>query len=370
MNCLRWRVKMKNNNENQDDEIRVCRNGLVPLADRKFLVDSSNKEDFLLTINPNTAKTVKGVLLKVDKFENAINKSVYNFNLAEVDELIENEFVHKSIASIRSSISYIKKYINYCIEHNLTVLNPFEIIVDYSQYVDKNAMENKYLTYDEVQDIENKIVNFNDKCMLELLFNGLKPEELVELKEMDIDFDERSILAIDKNGNHRKIFGCSDRCFELLKYTINQQTYLLNNGCSYSRKDPNKQYKNGLGVRELAFPNSIYIFKTAGSKKDDTPMETKGLQARVRVIREWVGNQYLTVTNLYFSGILHEAYNIMKQNDVKELDRYTVARIADKFNYCQAYIPDSKDGHLIINARVGTLQELIREGVKSIYFTE
>lgn len=361
---------MINKMEDNKKDVRICRNGLVALTDRKFVVDSEVKEEFLLTLNPNTAKTVKGVLLKVDKFEKIINKSIFDFNLEEVNELIENEFSHKSIASIRSSISYIKKYINYCIEHNLTTLNPFDIITDYSQYVDKNAMENKYLTYRDVQEIEEKLVNFNDKCMLELLFNGLKPDELTLLKEIDIDFNEKSIVATDKKGNIRKIFGVSNRCFELLKLTINQQTYLLNNGSSRSRKNPNKEYKNGLGVREMRFPESVYIFKVAGSKKIDTPMEQKGLQARVRVIREWVGNPYITVTNLYYSGILHEAYNIMSRERVKEIDRYTVAQIADKFNYCQAFVPSDKDGHLVVNARVGSLQEIIRNGIKNVYLNE
>jgi hypothetical protein len=129
-------------------------------------------------------------------------------------------------------------------------------------------------------------------------------------------------------------------------------------------------YTNGLGVRELAFPESVYIFKTAGSKKIDTPMEQKGLQARVRVIREWVGNSYITVTNLYYSGILHEAYNIMRKKQIKELDRYTVAQIADKFNYCQAFIESEDGSHLVINARVGALQVLIREGIKSVYLNQ
>ena len=356
--------------KSKKEEVKICRNGLVALVDRKFKIDEDNKEDFLTTLNPSTAKTVKGVLLKVDKFESTINKSVYDFNLEEVNELIENEFSHKSIASVRSSVSYVKKYINYCIEHNLTALNPFEIITDYSQYVDKNAMQNKYLTYQDVKDIEERLVNFNDRCMLELLFNGLKPDELIALKETDIDFEEKSIVATDKKGNVRKIFGCSDRCFELLKLTISQRAYYLNNGSSQSRKDPNKTLHNGLGVRTLAFPESVYIFKTAGSKKIDTPMEQKGLQARVRVIREWVNNPYITVTNLYHSGILHEAYSIMKQQKIRELDRYTVAQIADKFNYCTAFVPSQNGDHLVVNSRVGRLQELIREGVDSLYLNE
>lgn len=352
---------------NKKKEVKICRNGLVALEDRKFEIDSSNKEDFLNTLNPSTAKTLKGVLLKVDRFEKLIGKSVYDFNLAEVNELIENEFSYKSVATVRTGISYIKKYINYCIEHNLTTLNPFEIITDYSQYVNKSAMENKYLTHQEVREIEEKLVNFNDRCMLELLFNGLKPDELINLKETDIDFKEKSIIATDKKDNVRKIFGCSDRCFELLKLTISQQAYYLNNGTAQSRKDPNKILRNGLGVRTLRFPESVYVFKTAGGKKADTPMEQKGLQARVRVIREWVGNPYITVTNLYHSGILHEAYSMMRDKGVKELDRYEVAQIAGKFNYCEPYVPTGDDGHLVVNPRVGSLQELIRMGIESIY---
>ena len=352
---------------NKKKEVKVCRNGLVALEDRKFEIDSANKEDFLRTLNPSTAKTLKGVLLKVDRFEKLIGKSVYDFNLAEVNELIENEFTYKSVATVRTGISYIKKYINYCIEHNLTTLNPFEIITDYSQYVNKSAMENKYLTYQDVREIEEKLANFNDRCMLELLFNGLKPDELVNLKETDIDFAEKSIVATDKKDNVRKIFGCSDRCFELLKLTISQQSYYLNNGTAQSRKDPNKILRNGLGVRTLRFPESVFVFKIAGGKKIDTPMEQKGLQARVRVIREWVGNPYITVTNLYHSGILHEAYSMMRDKGVKELDRYEVAQIAGKFNYCEPYVPTGDDGHLVVNPRVGALQELIRVGIESIY---
>jgi integrase len=231
-------------------------------------------------------------------------------------------------------------------------------------------MENKYLTYLEVKEIEEKLANFNDRCMLELLFNGLKPDELIRLKESDINFEEKSIIATDKKGNIRKVLGCSDRCFELLKLTISQMVYYLNNGTAQSRKDPNKILRNGLGVRTLRFPESVYIFKTAGSKKNNTPMEQKGLQARVRVIREWVNNPYLTVTNLYFSGILHEAYHLMQEQHTKELDRYTVAGLADKFNYCEAYVPSGNDGHLVVNARVGALQELIKTGVESVYFNK
>lgn len=355
--------------DSRKQEVKVCRNGLVALSDRKFEIDSANKEDFLNTLNPNTAKTVKGVLLKVDKFEKILNKSIYDFNLAEINEMIENEFSYKSVASVRTSVSYIKKYINYCIEHNLTTLNPFEIITDYSQYVNKSAMKNKYLTYQEIKEIEGKLVNYNDRCMLELLFNGLKPDELVNLKETDIDFEENSIIATDKKGNIRKVFGCSDRCFELLKSTISQQSYYLNNGTAQSRKDPNKILKNGLGIRTLPFPESIYIFKTAGGKKVNKPMEQKGLQARVRVIREWVNNPYITVTNLYRSGILHEAYATMREKGVKELDRYEVAQIAGKFNYCKPYVPTDDDGHLVVNPRVGSLQEIVREGVESVYLT-
>ena len=45
--------------------------------------------------------------------ENEIGKSAYNFSLQNANELIESEFSNKSVASIRSNISYIRKYINF-----------------------------------------------------------------------------------------------------------------------------------------------------------------------------------------------------------------------------------------------------------------
>ena len=58
---------------------------------------------------------------------------------------------------------------------------------------------------------------------------------------------------------------------------------------------------------------------------------------------------------------------MMRDKSSNELDRYEVAHFADKFNYCEPYVPTGEDEHLVVNARVGSLQELIRIGVKTIY---
>lgn len=58
---------------------------------------------------------------------------------------------------------------------------------------------------------------------------------------------------------------------------------------------------------------------------------------------------------------------MMRDKSSNEFDRYEMAQIAGKFNYCEPYVPMGEDGHLVVNARVGSLQELIRIGVKSIY---
>ena len=348
-------------------EVKICRNGLVALSDRKFMIDSELKEEFLLTLNKNTSKTVKGTLLKVDGFEQKLNKSVYNFSLQEANELIESEFSFKSIASVRTNISYIRRYINYCMEHNFTNINQFNLITDFKQYVDKNAMENKYLTYEQLTEIEDKLVNSCDKCMLELLFGGVKPDECVNLRIKDIDFKERSIILTDKNGSQRKVFGFTDKCFELLRNTTEQTSYLLNNGTNVNRKNPNKVANNGLGIRALPFPKSEYVFKVAGGTIENEPMRKRGLQDKVRIVRDWVNNPYITVTNLYLSGILYGAYLIMKEKNVKELDRYTVAQLTDRYNYCRGFIEDKNDGHLIVNSRVGRLQEIIKNGIKVTY---
>jgi integrase len=350
-----------------NEEVKICRNGLVALEDRKFMVDSELKEEFLTTLNSNTAKTVKGILLKVDKYEKDINKSAYNFSLQDVNELIESEFSNKSIASIRSNVSYIRKYINYCIEHNFTNINQFNLITDFAQYVDKNAMENKYITYEQLLKIEDMLVNFCDRCMLELLFSGVKPDECINLKAQDIDFYNKTLILTDKKNNKRKVLGMDDRCFELLRLTINQEEYYINNGSNQNRRNPNETFGQGLGIRTLKFPKSEYVFKTVGGKKENEPMRARGLQDRVRIIRDWVNNPYITVTNLYLSGILYEAFKLMSKYKVKELDRYTVAQLADRFNYCKGFVADKTDGHLVVNSRVGRLQEIIRNGIKSIY---
>lgn len=344
------------------NEVRICRNGRIALEDREFSIEKNKKESYLLSIeNIGTRNNVKGALLKLDDYEKVLEKFIIDFSLHECEDFLIS-LNSKSKQSVRTFVSIIKKYLTNAYSNEILKNVEFLKIKDFEKYINHIEFGEKCITYRQLLKFENVILNSCDKCLLELLFNGIKPDEITLLKPEDFDFVNREIKVTDNKGKVRVIRGCTDRCFELAQKTIRQKTYVINNGSAVNRRNHDEVFQNGLGVRQEEFPESIYLFKSTDEIDVNKPVSTKFLQARVRVMRDWINNKNISVKSIYQSGVLHAAYEMMQKTTVKELDRATVAMLAERFNYCKAYREDG-----VIDASVGRLQDLIKVGVKHIY---
>ena len=344
------------------EDVRICRNGRIALEDRTFSIDKNNKENYLLGIeNIGTRNNVKGALLKLDDYEQAHRKHIIDFSYEECEEFLSS-LNSKSKQSIGSFVSKIKKYLTTIYSNDVLENVAFLKVKDFEKYINREEFGKKCITYRQLIKFENIIYNSCDKCFLELLFNGIKADEITTLKPEDIDFINRTIKVTDNKGKSRVVKGCTDRCFELAEKTIKQKTYVLNNGSDINRRNHDEVFQNGLGIRQEELPESIYLFKSTDGTDCNKPVSTVFLQNRLRVMRDWINNKSISVKSIYQSGILHAAYEIMQKTTSDELDRATVAMLAERFNYCNAYTDDG-----VIDASVGRLQDLIKVGIKHIY---
>lgn len=337
-------------------EVRVCRNGRIALEDREFIIEKNKKEQYI-QIKPY----VKSDLLKLDDYEVLLQKPIVDFSFEESEKFLF-WLNSKSKSRVGSFFSVVKKYIIKAYGEDVYKGTAFSTINNFEKYINHEQFSEKCITYRQLLEFENVIFNSCDKCLLELLFNGIKADEITRLKPEDFDFVNRTIKVIDKKGKTRIIKGCTDRCFELAEKTIKQKTYVLNNGSAVNRRNHDEVFQNGLGVRQTEFVDSTYLFKSTQRNELNKPVSKTFLQAKVRCMRDWIENESISVTSIYQSGILHAAYEILQKTAADTLDRATVAVLAERFNYCNVYNADGK-----FDASVGRLQDLIKVGMNHIY---
>jgi hypothetical protein len=326
-----------------------AKNGKIRLEHRQFIWEPNVKEEFLSKERETTRKTLKGILLKVDSYEFQTNKSVYDLTLEERDDLIYTQFKNKSIDVVRSNISYISRYINYCIGINLVRHreNRFALLMtdEMDKFVDLQAMQTKYLSKEERLLAQEKLVNPSDKLILQLIPLGIRGrteegntcEELINLRVVDVEESSvsKELNVINNDGEGRTIL-IDNRTIELLKETINTKIYVLNNGKDVSRKKQDKLLKRS--GRVLPIEETDWVFRTAGKNKGEK-VKPQFFNTRIRMIRDWIENPYMTVTNLYFSGMIDMAEKIMEEKGKLEIEDYI--KIKDYFDY----------GKPIINAK-------------------
>lgn len=321
------------------------KNGKIRLEDRVFVWQTEVKEEYLSTKRTSTGRTIKSILLKVDEYEQNINKSVYDFNLDERDDFLLTKFTNKSKGSVRSTISYVSDYIDFCISKNLIKHheNRFAIILssEIENYVNIQAMKMKYLSKEERIEFQDKLVNPNDKLILELIPLGVRGrternntnEELINLTNKDAYNAEktRQLIVRNNDGEERTIDNLEDRTIQLLLQTARQNEYVLNNGSNRNRKRKDIVLSRGMGQKTFKMIDSEYLFKACGRGKPEK-VRPEYFNVKLVTIRNWIENSYINVTNLYFSGMIDYAIKLKEQKG-EDLSKEDYMQIVRYFDY-------------------------------------
>ena len=328
------------------------KNGKINMAERKFTHDADIKEDFLKDIKPSTAKTIRSILFKVDEYEELIGKSIYDFNFDERDDFFVSMFSNKSKGVINTTKSYLVKYINYCIDNNFVrhMDNRFNLISkeDIDKYIDDTAMKMKYLSKEEIKEAQDKLVNNCDKLILQLIPLSIRGrteldntnEELINLKVKDAEESYKTgELRVWNNDGDSRYVKIDEETIDLLKKTINDKYYIINNGSIYDKKG--RILGRGIGEKSFPLNDTGYVFRTAGKNKKGK-VKTNFFGSRIRIIKDWTMNQHITVTSLYNSGAINYAMQLRKEKG-SELDNFDYSKILEKFNYGKPQIIQNKN---------------------------
>ena len=299
-----------------------------------FKVDNGIKQEYLDEKLIDTAKSDAFVLRELDNFEYSIGKSVFNMNYAELNEMIAR-FKNSSIKSILKNVSIIKTYIDFCVGKNFVIHGENRLamftVKEAKNFVSKQALLNKIISKEKLEEYKNLLYNPQDQLLLELPFIGVRGrtvkdctmEEIINLTIDDVD-EKNNILRLTQNDGKERYLEVEESTIDLIKDVYEQEFYVENNGMPTN----NPRFSN---PRELQI-NKVerYIFRVPSKDKMEI-FNNSLLNSRMRKMQIFLDNRYLKYTSLFESGMLNMAKNIYKEKGELAKEDYVI--ICSRYNY-------------------------------------
>lgn len=274
----------------------------------------------------STQKNFRYILKKGGTTEDEFNKDICEFTPYECDQLLFS-FSARSESMVFVLVSCFRQYVDFCKSNNLTRddFNYFSTITgseNVRSYVDKTVSLKKYITYEELLEMEELCVNAQDAVIPELLFLGIKGEQAAEIRDLEI-----SQIREDKIILPNREIPISDRSYNLILDAYNQRYFIKGNGETDAKST------------KMSIPPGNKILRSAGNKAT-AELGYPTFQLRIIRIKDYFGNPYLTATNIWMSGMIHLAKQIKLEKG--ELEKEDWIFLNKRFGYGEAYWSQSK----------------------------
>ncbi|MEH7381788.1 site-specific integrase [Bacillus sp. JJ1533] len=282
------------------------------------------KNDFLNEFSDNIeSQNVYSYIFKISKpMEEALAKDLCEFNLNEIGNVIKyTDPLNVNVA--RSNASKISSYILWSIKKGIhTGENPLKEIRNdwFDQYVDQS--KKLYFSESEIIGMEDKLVNFQDKIILRLLFEGISGQrlsEILNIKYEDVNFDNNILsLTDDKKGNRQ--LTVSDRCISFIRRAFTEEKYYNRNGEAEIER---RAYS-------LLVQNNFLLRTNKTRTTNEERANVHLIYRRLSFISEYFGYENLTAKSIQRSGMLKMAYDFYVNN--KKLTNEDLKIIAERFS--------------------------------------
>ena len=182
-----------------------------------------NKEEFLkkieteLKISKNADATIKNYLFYNEKLLRATNKQPEDMTIDDVKQFIADNLTEKAASSIILFLASIRYAYT-------SILNK-----DITASIKRPKKERKIpavLTKEEVKRLIAALTNQKSKLMISLIYAcGFRVSELVNLKPVDLEFEEKIGHARQAKGRKDRIFNIPDFLLNDLKKQAEQQRH-------------------------------------------------------------------------------------------------------------------------------------------------
>lgn len=177
-----------------------------------MLYNQELKEEFINSSTTKNRNKLREFFEKLGRnVESVLHKDLNQMSRDEIRIGLSN-MGYKNYSTLRNEVSQFSQYINWCIINNkiFNTINPLLNFDCYSVNIDKKVK----LTYIKDEEVLFQIINNSyyslestESVVLLLKWCGLSNEEIINLKNSDVDFESGTVLG-------RKV---SDRIMNVLK---------------------------------------------------------------------------------------------------------------------------------------------------------
>lgn len=213
--------------------------GMVITMSQVLFTDKETVENFIKTYKTQkiiTETTLRATLSSIIQNESHLNKFFYQFTKLEILNIYK-ELHSISVRSLQNRNLILNNFAYYVIKSkHLSINNIYEEINkgDLLKCVDQRKKENCLITREQLTDIQNNLLNYTDKGILEALFLGFGGNKLKELTFFDLrQMRKNDKTAIFETG---KVIPITDKQYDMIVKAY-RETSLISFGKTYRSID-------------------------------------------------------------------------------------------------------------------------------------
>ena len=179
---------------------------------------------------------------------------------------------------------------------------------------------NKFLSREEIVEIEDQLYNWTDKAIIECLWEGISGpsmNDLVRINKDMVDAEEKILYFSDG-----RLVILTGRLYELLTKAFNETEYMC--------------YGTTLRVKKLIGAGRLYKERDNAHAADTDDRNFRWVYRKVQNFRDHVGIPGLTMKNIHISGMYHYLCKGMQETglDLKSFLRSEDGKmLAEKYGF-------------------------------------
>lgn len=289
-----------------------------------IMYNQNIKESFLSDFPLNTQSTYRRIFIRSMGVEEVLGKDLYDFTKHEIEEVLF-DLNPLTPAVSQSNGRIISSYISWWIEKNKSQsINPLNTVGAewFNKFIDKN--KKLYYSYKDIKQIEDFCMNAQDAVIVRLYFEGVAGMDSAEIRNLsknDIHSDINTLILRDANKTPRA-YKVSHDCIKLVNDALAERTYMKRNGLMVEQEN----------VRTFTdLVNNDYVIRNSITRTDlaDEAVHSSVIYRRMKMISELMQLPYLTGKNVFRSGIIYYAWQILNEEGVLGKPQYE--KIAERF---------------------------------------
>lgn len=258
------------------------------------------------------------LLRKTEPFEEKNKKDCSQFDEAEVLGMY-TDFKAKSVYVLLNYNTILKAYCawrRYYQKETVTQSYDNITIELLKPCVPKDS--NKFLSREDITEIEDQLYNWTDKAILECLWEGISGPSMNDLVCIDkdmVDHEEKSLYFSDG-----KIVQLTDRLYNFLIKAFDETEYMC--------------YGETLSVKRLSGIGRLYKERDNAYAANSNDKNFRWVYRKVQNFRNHVGTPGLTMKNIHISGMY---YYLCKGMQETGLDLKSFLKSEDGKNLARKY---------------------------------